>query len=121
MNEAHATTRGAGSPKAIRAIVLTNFILVAICVVPATRNIMEQVFRALEPYPFLPWFFDFWIVASTLVATGLFLRGTLKKSTSTASAGTRKPLVSDGQLLFSWWMTLLAICFYAFMLGRSGF
>jgi predicted DNA-binding ArsR family transcriptional regulator len=62
-----------------------------------------------------------WVVGSTLLATGLFVRGIFKKSTSTTVAGTRKQLVSDGQLLFSWWMTLLAICFYAFMLGRSGF
>ncbi len=107
--------------RVIRVIVFVNFLMFAAFL--GLQNVAkehEMLFRAMLTDTVVL-SIQLWVVGSTLLATGLFVRAILKKSTSTTVAGTRKPLVSDGQLLLSWWMTLLAICFYAFMLGRSGF
>jgi hypothetical protein len=118
-----------GQPKpqhsrAIRVVASVNFFLVGLYVVPITNHLVDGALRALETVNLasvVGWSLQLWVVGSTLFATGIFVRDALKKSTSPTVEGTRKPWVSDGKLLLSWWMTLLAICFYAFMLGRSGF
>jgi hypothetical protein len=108
----------------IRVIVLTNFLLLAAVIWPLNSRDEAKVLAALRATgigDLIIGALQLWVAGSTLFATGLFLRRTLRKSDSPTVEGTRKPWVSDGKLLLSWWMTLLAICFYAFMLGRSGF
>jgi len=108
-------------PNAVRVIVVVNFILLALCVVPGTRSVMELIFRTLERYPPLPWFFDVWMVGSTIIATGLlawrFVRG---RKAGPVSLTQSEGMTLDSVLLLAWWLTLLGICMYAFMLGTGG-
>ena len=120
MNDARPYAGSGRAHKAIRGIALTNFGLVAICILPATRNLMEQIFRALSPYPLLPWLFDLWIVGSTLFASALFAWELRKRGSGGIPAGHASRMIAvDGLILVAWWATLLVICAYAFMLGMG--
>jgi hypothetical protein len=58
-----------------------------------------------------------WIVASTIIATALFIRMVWKNHRATV------PITSvrfEGILLLTWWFLLVGLCAYGFMLGMAG-
>lgn len=121
MSGPRLTTRVAGSSRALRLILLINFLLVAAWLGPLGS---ERLYRALRSAGLAGTevlLEQVWVVASTLTATALFIREIIGRSRRKAS-GERasKSLAIDGVLLFVWWATLLGICGYAFMLGMAG-
>jgi hypothetical protein len=121
MNEAQRTRVSIRGQGATRIIVLVNFLTLGVCIIPVTRPIAESVFKALDPYPVLPWFLDVWIIGSTLFATGLFVRDLARNLKGNLPLErTARDVTLDAVFLGVWWMTLLAICAYAFVLGMGG-
>jgi hypothetical protein len=104
----------------VRTIVLINFSLIVIYFIPGTHRAVDRMLTVIDSDDFVAWCLDLWVVGSTLIATGIFVRNSLKNS-ATAAVDSRRPVIRDGMLLFSWWATLLAICLYAFTLGLRGF
>jgi len=110
--------------RAIRAIASANLFLIALYVVPITNRLVDHGFRALEDIGLaapVGWGLQLWVVGSTLFATGLFAWAFLKSRRAPTTETTLGAIVLDGLFLVTWWVALLAICSYAFMLGRSGF
>ena len=109
--------------RVIRMIVVANFSLVGLCLVldRVGGTMVDSGLRNIGLDNAVAWSLELWILGSTLLATGLFARATLRKSSVTTLEAGRKRGTSDGKLLLSWWLTLLALCAYGFMLGRQGF
>src|SRR4029079_13621772 len=59
-----------------------------------------------------------WVVASTIVATVLF--GFMLGKAHRAGLSVRS-LRFEGILLLAWWVTILAACAFAFMIGMGGY
>jgi hypothetical protein len=121
MSGPRLTTQVAGPSKALRLILLINFLLVAAWLGPLGS---ERLYRALRSAGLAGTevlLEQIWIIASTLVATALFIRELIGRSRRRAG-GERasRSLAIDGVLLFAWWATLIGICGYAFMLGMAG-
>jgi hypothetical protein len=121
MSGRRPTTQAAGSSKALRLILLINFLLVAAWFGPLGS---ERLYRALRSTGLASTevlLEQVWVIASTLAATALFLREFIGRSRRKAG-GERAPrsLAVDAVLLLVWWATLLGICGYAFVLGMAG-
>ena len=115
-------TQRTGGRLAIRAICLANCLLVILFF--ALQNFARQheaLFRAILTDAVVL-AIQLWVLASTLFATVAFGRDLLKRSRAAAPAEPTPTAVAlDGLFLLTWWMALLAVCLWAFMLGRSGF
>src|SRR5882762_5957565 len=112
------------SRKAIRMVVFVNFFIALLFVVPITHRWVDGAFRALKKVGLedpVGYSLQLWIVGSTLFATTLFIWNMIKKHARGASpGGLPESLAPDGVLLLGWWLTLVAICAYAFTLGMAG-
>ncbi len=109
-----------GSRRAMRLILLLNFVLFGLFVIPTAHRWIDRGFlaaRAIHLEELAGRSLQVWILGSTALATTLFWRMVWKKRKA-MSAGISSPELSlEGTLLLAWWLALLGACVYGFMLG----
>ncbi|HEV2381974.1 MAG TPA: hypothetical protein VG206_19560 [Terriglobia bacterium] len=110
----------AGS-KLLRTLVSSNLLLLVALIGPLNSRRIYDALKASGFDDAVVVSIQGWILASTVVATGLFVRAYLRKSNGAPVEGKLRPIISDGKLLLFWWIILAAVCLYALMLGLSGF
>ena len=108
------------SRRIVRLILSLNFVLFVLFVVPQGHHWVDRVFLALRSIHLedaVGRSMQVWIVASTIIATALFIRMVWKNHRATV------PITSvrfEGILLLTWWFLLVGLCAYGFMLGMAG-
>lgn len=112
-----------GSRKTMRLILLINFLLFGLFVVPVTNHWIDKGLWALRSINLedpVGWSLQIWLVGSTLVATALFGRMLWKKRRVTSAEVPSASLRFEGILLLAWWLVVLGASAYGFMLGMGG-
>jgi hypothetical protein len=121
MSESVPVRAGRTGRRAIRVIVLVNFLLVVAWFGPLNS---DKLYRGLRRTGLLDTevlLEQLWVVGSTLSATALFACDLVRKARGTLAARrTTRALVIDALLLSAWWVTLLAICGYFYAVGMGG-
>ena len=123
MSEPPAIAQAARAHRAIRLIVLANFLLVGLFLIldRVGGSIVDSALRTAGLDNAVAWSVQVWIAGSTLFTTGLFAWALHKKRGGGSPSGrASRSLTLDGALLVAWWLTLTALCAYGFMLGMAG-
>jgi hypothetical protein len=108
------------SRRIVRLIPYLNFVLFLLFVVPISHHWVDRAFLALRSLHLEDAFgrsMQVWIIASTVIATALFMRMVWKNHRATV------PVTSvqfEGILLLVWWLLLVGLSAYAFALGMGG-
>lgn len=111
------------SRKAIRVMMLLNFVFFVLFVIPVTHRLMDKgfvVLRAIHLEDPVGWSLQVWLIGSTVVATALFAWMLWKKRRAVSSGISTSPIMFEGVLLLVWWVVLVGACGYGFMLGMGG-
>jgi hypothetical protein len=112
-----------GSRGAMRIILLINFTLLGLFVIPPAHRWVDRLFlamRAIHSEQLAGRSLQIWILGSTVLATALF-GWMVWKQRKAMFAGISSPQLSfEGILLLPWWVVLLGICAYGFALGMGG-
>jgi len=104
----------------VRAILYADFFFFALFIIPVTHHWVDQALLALRSVNLeevVGRSMQVWIVASTIIATVLFVLMLWKNRRAAL------PITAvrfEGILLLTWWLTLLGLFAYGFMLGMSG-
>jgi hypothetical protein len=112
-----------GSRKAIRLIMLVDYLIFGLFVIPPAHRWIDRGFLALKSISLedpVGWSLQGWLLGSTVVATALFGRMAWKKWRAVSAGMVAAPLRFEGILLLAWWLVVLGACAYGFMLGMGG-
>jgi len=101
----------------VRTILITNFLLLFLLVGPGNSRQLYLVENRLGIAHVIVFSFQFWLIASTILATVMFVR--ILSSRSEAWR-TQRPTKLDWTLFLSWLLLVAIFCSFAFMTGMGG-
>ncbi len=107
----------------IRLIMLLNFLIFGLFVVPPAHRWIDRGFLALRAIHLedpVGRSLQVWLVVSTLAATALLGRMLWQKRRATSVGMHLASMRLEGILVAVWWLVVLGACAYGFMLGMGG-
>jgi len=100
-----------------RGLLITNFVLLLALIGPGSSHSLYLTERRLGVAHIIVRFLQVWFIASTILATVLFIQVLASKS---AVPQRPRPTRLDWSLLLGWWTVLALCCIFVFMMGMGG-
>ena len=115
MNAGTRTSSTGRTPRLIRFLLISNFIVLLASVGPGSSHELYLKMRTLGFAHIIVGAVQFWVVAATVITTVLFIAMLFSKR-----GAPRRLTKLDWSLFLGWWIMVAMYCMYAFMMGTGG-